>query len=88
MGHATRTRLRTMAAFLMCMTLMALMFAAGRASALSQPYLEAALGHLEQARTALEAKDDGNKSAARTRAHDLTVQAIAAVREGLASGNK
>lgn len=87
MGQATRTRLRSMAALLMGMTLLALMFAAGRASALPQPYLEAALGHLEQARAALEA-NDANKSAARTKARDLTVQAIAAVREALASGNK
>jgi len=67
--------------------LLALTFFAGRASAVPQPNMEAALGHLEQAKTALE-RAEHNKGGQRVKALEHVAAAIAAVREGIALGNK
>jgi hypothetical protein len=87
MAQVTTTRLWTLAATVLATALLVLTFCAGRASALPQPNMEAALGHLEQARAALE-RPDHDKGGFRAKALELTNQAIAAVREGIASGNK
>ncbi|MGZ3408377.1 MAG: hypothetical protein ACXVAN_18130 [Polyangia bacterium] len=64
-----------------------LMFFVGRASAVPQPNMEAALGHLEQAKAALE-KAEHNKGGLRVKAIEHVHQAIAATREAIAIGNK
>jgi hypothetical protein len=66
---------------------MAMTFFAGRASAVPQPNMEAALGHLEQAKASLE-RAEHNKGGFRVKALEHLNQAITAVREGIASGNK
>jgi hypothetical protein len=60
---------------------------ATRAQAVPQPNMEAALGHLEQAKTALE-RAEHNKGGFRVKALEATNAAIAAVREGIAVGNR
>jgi hypothetical protein len=67
--------------------LLVMTFFVGRASAVPQPNMEAALGHLEQAKAALE-KAEHNKGGFRVKAMEHVTQAIAAVREGIAQGNK
>jgi hypothetical protein len=67
--------------------LLVLTFVVGRASAVPQPNMEAALGHLEQAKAALE-KAEHNKGGLRVKALDHVNQAIAATREAIAVGNK
>ena len=52
-----------------------------------QPNMQAALGHLEQAKASLE-KAEHNKGGFRAKAVEHVDQAIAAVREGIAIGNK
>jgi hypothetical protein len=79
--------LRRLAALLGALALVALTFWAGRASAVPQPRMESALGHLEQAKAALE-NAEHNKGGFRVKALQLTNEAIAAVREGIAVGNK
>jgi hypothetical protein len=61
--------------------------AAVRAYAMPQPNMEAALAHLEQAKTALE-RAEHNKGGFRVKAIEHVNQALAAVREGIAVGNK
>ncbi|MCU1278856.1 MAG: hypothetical protein JWM53_2402 [bacterium] len=67
--------------------LLVLMFFVGRASAVPQPNMEAALGHLEQAKASLE-KAEHNKGGLRVKAIEHVNQAIAATREAIAVGNK
>jgi hypothetical protein len=49
--------------------------------------MEAALGHLEQAKTALE-RAEHNKGGFRVQALEHCNQAIASVRKGIEAGNK
>ncbi len=74
-------------ALLLGVVLLAATFLAGRASAVPQPNMESALGHLEQAKTALE-RAEHNKGGFRVKAIEHVNQAIAAVREAIAVGNK
>jgi hypothetical protein len=87
MAKATKTRLWKLSALVGAVALLVLTFCAGRASAVPQPNMEAALGHLEQAKAALE-RAEHNKGGFRVKAMELTNQAIAAVREGIAVGNR
>jgi hypothetical protein len=57
-------------------------FFVGRAMALPQPYMELALGHLEQAK-ALLAKSEHNNGGFRDKAIGEVEEAITAVREGI-----
>jgi hypothetical protein len=61
--------------------------AAVRAYAVPQPNMEAALSHLEQAKASLEHAEH-NKGGFRVKAIEHVNQALAAVREGIAAGNK
>ena len=85
--NAKKISLRRMVALVGALALVALTFVAGRASAVPQPSMESALGHLEQAKAALE-RAEHNKGGFRAKALQLTSQAIVAVREGIAVGNK
>jgi len=87
MAYATKTRLWKVAALMLGAALLVLTFCAGRASAVPQPNMEAALGHLERAKTALEHAEH-NKGGFRVKAIENVNAAIAAVREGIAVGNK
>jgi hypothetical protein len=87
MARTTKLALRRWSLLASALGLLALMFLAGRASAVPQPNMEAALGHLEQAKAALE-RAEHNKGGYRVKALQATSEAIAAVREGIASGNK
>jgi hypothetical protein len=87
MAHATKLRIWKLTAVAAAVMLLGLTFFAGRASAVPQPNMEAALGHLEQAKAALE-RAEHNKGGFRVRALELTSEAIKAVREGIAAGNK
>src|SRR6266542_3675026 len=84
---ATRVTLRRLALLVGALALVGLTFWAGRASAVPQPSMESALGHLEQAKAALE-RAEHNKGGFRAKALHLTSEAIVAVREGIAVGNK
>ncbi len=87
MAHTTKMRLFRWSALVGGVVLLALTFLAGRASALPQPNMQAALGHLEQAKESLE-RAEHNKGGFRVKAIELTNQAIASVKEGIAMGNK
>jgi hypothetical protein len=87
MAYATKMKLWKVSALVFGVALMVLTFFAGRASAVPQPNMEAALGHLEQAKASLE-KAEHNKGGFRVTAIGHVNQAIAAVREGIAIGNK
>lgn len=87
MAQATKRKLWKVAALSIAAALLVMTFFAGRASAVPQPNMEAALGHLEQAKSALE-RAEHNKGGFRVKALDHVNQAIAAVREGIALGNK
>jgi hypothetical protein len=78
---------KSMIAITLGVCVLVLTFLVGRASAVPQPNMEAALGHLEQAKSALE-RAEHNKGGFRVKALDHCNQAIAAVREGIAAGNK
>ena len=60
---------------------------AARGYAMPQPNMEAALSHLEQAKAALE-RAEHNKGGFRVKAIEDVNHAIAAVREGIAVGNR
>jgi len=64
----------------------ALVFA-WRVDAMPQPNMEAALGHLEAAKLALE-RAEHNKGGFRVRAIERVNEAIGVVREGIAVGNR
>ena len=87
MAYATQRKLWKLSLAMVAVVLMAMTFFVGRASAVPQPNMEAALGHLEQAKAALE-RAEHNKGGFRVKAMEHVNQAIAAVREGIASGNK
>jgi hypothetical protein len=87
MAYATRNKLWKGSLVALVVALLVSTFFAGRASAVPQPNMEAALGHLEKAKTALE-RAEHNKGGFRVKALDNVNQAIAAVREGIAIGNK
>jgi len=87
MAYATKVKMWKLVGAMAAVMLLVLTFFAGRASAVPQPNMEAALGHLEQAKAALE-KAEHNKGGFRVKALGFTNQAIAAVREGIAQGNK
>ncbi|MDB4969560.1 MAG: hypothetical protein JWN44_5249 [Myxococcales bacterium] len=87
MAYATRRKLWKLSLAMVAVALMAMTFFAGRASAVPQPNMEAALGHLEQAKASLE-RAEHNKGGFRVKAIEHVTQAIASVREAIASGNK
>jgi hypothetical protein len=87
MAYVTKLKLWKVSALVLGVALIVLTFFAGRASAVPQPNMEAALGHLEQAKAALE-KAEHNKGGFRVAAMGHVNQAIASVREGIAIGNK
>jgi hypothetical protein len=87
MAYATKVKMWKLSAVMLGVALLAMTFFVGRASAMPQPNMRAALGHLEQARASL-AKAEHNKGGFRVRAIQHVDQAIAAVREGIAIGNK
>lgn len=87
MAYATKVKMWKLGGAMAAVVLLVLTFFVGRASALPQPNMEAALGHLEQAKTALE-RGEHNKGGFRVKAIEHVNQAIAAVREGIVAGNK
>jgi hypothetical protein len=87
MAYSTKVKMWKLAGVMAAVMLLALTFFVGRASAVPQPNMEAALGHLEQAKAALE-RAEHNKGGFRVKAMEHVTQAIAAVREGIAQGNK
>ena len=87
MAYATKVKMWKLVGTMAAVMLLVMTFLVGRASALPQPNLEAALGHLEQAKSALE-KAEHNKGGFRVKAMEHVNQAIAAVRDGIAAGNK
>ncbi len=87
MAYATKRKLWKLSALAAAVMLAVLTFFAGRASAVPQPNMEAALGHLEQAKASLE-RAEHNKGGFRVKALEHVNQAIGAVREGIAAGNK
>ena len=87
MAYATRVKMWKLVGVMAAVMLLVTTFFVGRASAVPQPNMEAALGHLEQAKTALE-RAEHNKGGFRVKSLEYTNQAIAAVREGIAQGNK
>ena len=87
MAYATKVKMWKLSALMAGVMLIVLTFFVGRASAVPQPNMEAALGHLEQAKAALE-KAEHNKGGLRVKALDHVNQAIAATREAIAVGNK
>ena len=87
MAYATKVKMCKLSTVMVGVMLLALTFFVGRASAVPQPNMEAALGHLEQAKAALE-KAEHNKGGLRVKALDHVNQAIAATREAIAVGNK
>lgn len=87
MAYATKVKMWKLGGAMAAVVLLVLTFFVGRASALPQPNMEAALGHLEQAKAALE-RGEHNKGNFRVKAIEHVNQAIAAVREGIVAGNK
>ena len=87
MAYTTKVKMWKLAGAMAAVVLLVLTFWAGRASAVPQPNLEAALGHLEQAKTALE-RAEHNKGGFSVKALELVNQAITAVHEAIALGNK
>lgn len=76
-----------MRSILVVLSLMVLSGFAVRAFAMPQPNMEAALGYLQQAKGSLEHAEH-NKGGFRVKAIGSIDQAIAAVREGIAVGNR
>ena len=87
MAYATKVKMWKLSAAMIGVALLVMTFFAGRASAVPQPNMEAALGHLEQAKTSLE-RAEHNKGGFRVKALDHVNQAIAAVRDAIQAGNK
>jgi hypothetical protein len=87
MAYATKVKLGRGAAVLFGAVLLVMTFFAGRASAVPQPNLEAALGHLEQAKTALQ-RAEHNKGGFRVKALGFVDQAITVVHQAISAGNK
>lgn len=87
MAWATKRTLWRGGAVMFGAMLLLMTFLAGRASAVPQPNLESALGHLEQAKSALQ-RAEHNKGGFRVKALGLVDQAIVAVHQAIAAGNK
>jgi hypothetical protein len=87
MAYTTKVKMWKLVGAMATVVLLVLTFCAGRASAVPQPNMEAALGHLEQAKTALE-RAEHNKGGFRVKALEHVNQAITAVHEAIALGNK
>jgi hypothetical protein len=87
MAYATKVKMWKLSAMVFGVLLLGVTFFAGRASAVPQPNMEAALGHLEQAKSALE-RGEHNKGGFRVKALDHLNQAIGDVRQAIAVGNK
>jgi hypothetical protein len=87
MATTTKSRWWKAALSMLGAAMLMLTFFAGRASAVPQPNMESALGHLEKAKAALE-RAEHNKGGFRVKALQSVNDAIAAVREGIAVGNK
>lgn len=85
---STKTNpIRKLSTTVLVLALAVTSFLAARAYAFPQPNMEAALRHLQNAKTALE-RAEHNKGGFRVKALEHVDQAIAAVREGIAIGNK
>ena len=87
MAYTTKVKMWKLVGAMAAVMLLVLTFCAGRASAVPQPNMEAALGHLEQAKSALE-RGEHNKGGLRVKALGFVNQAITAVHEAIAVGNK
>lgn len=87
MAYATRIKLWQLSTMLLAVALVLMSVFATRAHAVPQPNMEAALGHLEQAKASLE-RAEHNKGGFRVKAIEATSAAIAAVREGIQLGNR
>ena len=87
MAYTTKVKMWKLVGAMAAVMLLVLVFFGGRASAVPQPNMEAALGHLEQAKSALE-KAEHNKGGLRVKALEHVNQAISAVHEAIALGNK
>jgi hypothetical protein len=86
MAYATRLKLWQLTTLLLTVALAVVSLFAARAQAVPQPHMEAALGHLEQAKSALALAD--NKGGFRAKAIEATNAAIGFVREGIQLGNR
>jgi hypothetical protein len=87
MAKATKIKLWQLSTLLLALALTGMTVFATRAQAVPQPNMETALGHLEQAKASLE-RAEHNKGGFRVKALEMTNKAIAAVREGIAVGNR
>jgi hypothetical protein len=87
MAYATRIKLWQMSTLLLAAALVVTSVFATRAHAVPQPHMEAALGHLEQAKASLE-QAEHNKGGYRVKAIDATSVAIGLVREAIQIGNR
>ena len=87
MARMKRIRFGTFVGFVLAFALGVVGLAGVRAYAVPQPNMEAALSHLEQAKMSLEHAEH-NKGGFRVKAIEHVNQAIAAVREGIAVGNR
>jgi hypothetical protein len=86
MAYATKVRFWQLSTLLLAAALVVMSLFASRALAVPQPNMEAALGHLEQAKAALE-RGEHNKGGFRQKALEATTAAIGFVREGIQTGN-
>lgn len=86
MAYATRIKLWQLSTLLLAVALVVISVFATRANAVPQPNMEAALGHLEQAKASLE-RAEHNKGGFRVKALEATTTAIGLVREAIQVGN-
>jgi hypothetical protein len=87
MRPTTKPTLSKKPSILLVLSLLVMSAFAVRAFAMPQPNMEAALGYLQQAKAALEHAEH-NKGGFRVKAIGSVDQAIGAVREGIAVGNR
>lgn len=87
MRAATNLALTKKRSIFLGLSLLVMTTFAVRAFAMPQPNMEAALGYLQQAKAALEHAEH-NKGGFRVKAIGSVDQALAAVREGIAVGNR
>jgi hypothetical protein len=86
MAYATKIKMWQLSTLLLAAALGVSLFAT-RAQAVQQPNMEAALGHLEQAKASLE-RAEHNKGGFRIKAIEATATAIGFVREGIEAGKR
>jgi hypothetical protein len=86
MAYATKIKVWQLSTVLLAAALVMVSLFARRAQAVPQPNMEAALGHLEQAKASLE-RGEHNKGGFRSKALEATTTAIGFVREGIQTGN-